>query len=139
MRLFIPVLVALAVTAYSGAARADPCTAPVHQFQPGDHFEGQVRYVGDGDSLCVGATADPRQWIEVRLGDFNAPELSAPQGEEAKAMLRTIAAGQWAQCTAVSGRRGGAVSYDRVIAICRIDGEAIGALLRAQGAPEGGQ
>ncbi len=39
-----------------------------------------VRYVGDGDSLCVGKTTDPNAWIEVRLADFNAPELHEDGG-----------------------------------------------------------
>jgi len=132
-------LLALAVSAYSGAARADPCEAPVNRYQPGDQFSGQVRYIGDGDSLCVGASADPRQWIEVRLADFDAPELSEPNGPRGKAMLRTLAAGKPARCTAVAGRNGRTVSYDRVIAVCRIEGRSLGDLLRARGAPQGGR
>lgn len=54
-------------------AYADPCKAPLPA-QAGVQFSGTVRYVGDGDSLCVGRTADPNTWIEVRLADFNAPE-----------------------------------------------------------------
>jgi len=52
----------------AAAARADPCEAPLPRF--GESFVGVVRYVGDGDSLCVGPTLDPTSWIEVRLADF---------------------------------------------------------------------
>ena len=50
-------------------AVADPCRAPLPP--PGSSFSGMVRYVGDGDSLCVGPASHPERWIEVRLGDFN--------------------------------------------------------------------
>lgn len=38
-------------------ARADPCEAPLPT-EAGAVFSGEVRYVGDGDSLCVGSTGD---------------------------------------------------------------------------------
>lgn len=69
-------------------ARADPCEAPLPK--PGESFAGQVRYVGDGDSLCVGWSARPTDWVEVRISDFHAPELHAPGGAEAKAALRRL-------------------------------------------------
>lgn len=69
---------------------ADPCEAPLPS-QVGVNFSGVVRYVGDGDGLCVGKTADPKEWIEVRLADFNAAELHQPGGTTAKTTLERIA------------------------------------------------
>ncbi len=123
-------LFAVAVIAMPGLAQADPCTAPLPS--AGTVFSGPVRYVGDGDSLCVGPSADPATWIEVRLANFYAPELSAPGGGAAKAMLETIARGKTVNCRA--GKR----SYDRVVAQCRLDGADLGDLLRRRGVTEGG-
>jgi micrococcal nuclease len=111
-------------------ALADPCTAPLPP--AGTEFSGVVRYVGDGDSLCVGPAADPTTWIEVRLADFYAPELRAPGGEAAKATLTQLVKGRHAACAA--GRR----SYDRVVAQCTVNGHDIGNLMRAAGVREGG-
>lgn len=112
-------------------AHADPCEAPLPR--PGASFAGTVRYVGDGDSLCVGPSADPQTWVEVRIADYYAAELHAPGGRDAKAALERIALGKPVQCTA--GKR----SYDRVVAVCTISGTSLGALLRATGLPEGGR
>lgn len=109
---------------YSAAAHADPCTAPLPT-QIGDVFAGSVRYVGDGDSLCIGATQNPSTWIEVRLADFDAPELHQPGGREAKERLTRLALGRHARCTVTRGRYGRARSYDRVISVCRIGGRSI--------------
>ena len=65
---------------------ADPCEAPLPS-QAGVNFSGVVRYVGDGDGLCIGKTADPKEWIEVGLADFNAAELHQPGGTAAKTAL----------------------------------------------------
>ena len=51
----------------------------------GRTFAGPVRYMGDGDSLCVGRSANPTSWIAVRLADFDAPELQDPRDARAKA------------------------------------------------------
>lgn len=109
-------------------ALADPCTAPLPQ-HAGDTFSGIVRYVGDGDSLCVGASTNPNTWIEVRLADFNAPKFHSPRGTRAKAAIERIALGHQVQCVAGGGRRGNVTSYDRVIATCRLNGRRIGDLL----------
>lgn len=116
---------------------ADPCEAPLPS-QAGVRFSGVVRYVGDGDGLCVGKTADPNEWIEVRLSDFNAPELHQPGGAAAKAALERVALHQEVACTTERGRGGRVISYDRVIARCRIGAASIGHLLRGIGVPEGG-
>ncbi len=70
--------------------RAHYPTAPVRS------FTGQVRYIGDGDSLCVGTTVNPATWIEVRLADLDAPELRDPGGPEAKKTSR--ACNPWPRC-----------------------------------------
>lgn len=139
MRLSITAAIIVEALAFVSPALADPCEASVQAFQAGDSFSGTVRYVGDGDSLCVGRTTNPDEWIEVRLGDFNAPELSSPQGEYAKSLLEAVALGRSAQCVAGGARNGRVVSYDRVVAVCRIGGATIGSQLRARGAPQGGR
>lgn len=115
----------------SQAAIADPCTAPLPS--PGTDFSGQVRYVGDGDSLCVGQSNQPSTWIEIRVADFYAPELHSPGGPQAKAVLEKIAMGKIAKCQA--GRK----SYDRVVAQCFIGSESIGDSMRKAGIKEGGR
>ncbi len=127
----------LASLAFAGAAHADPCTAPLPS-RAGATFSGVVRYVGDGDSLCVGASTAPSSWIEVRLGDFDAPELRAQDGRSARQLLRRAALGRDVQCTVMPGRSGRVLSYDRVIAVCRIGDQRIGDLLREAGGREGG-
>ncbi|HYD72510.1 MAG TPA: nuclease [Candidatus Binatia bacterium] len=130
-------LAAICFVALPAVAWADPCEGALPR-RAGETFSGQVRYIGDGDSLCVGNSSDPSTWIEVRLADFNAPELHADGGEAAKRALERLALGQNAQCVATRGRSGRVVSYDRVIATCRIGGHRIGDALRAAGAREGG-
>jgi endonuclease YncB( thermonuclease family) len=115
----------------SQSALADPCTAPLPA--RGTDFSGKVRYVGDGDSLCVGQSNDPHTWIEVRVADFYAPELHSPAGPQAKAALQEIAMGQMAQCTADHK------SYDRIVAQCFIKGVSIGDRMRKAGIQEGGR
>lgn len=113
------------------SALADPCTAALPP--SGATFAGVVRYVGDGDGLCVGPVRDPRTWVEVRLADFYAPELSEPGGREARATLARLALGRRAVCRAA--RR----SYDRVVASCTINGRDLGRLMREVGVREGGR
>jgi endonuclease YncB( thermonuclease family) len=134
MRLWV---IAICFAALPTVAWADPCEGSLPR-RAGETFSGQVRYIGDGDSLCVGNSSDPSTWIEVRLADFNAPELHAQGGEAAKDSLERLAMGQNAQCVATRGRSGRVVSYDRVIATCRIGGRRIGDALRSAGAREGG-
>lgn len=118
-------------------ARADPCEGRLPS-RAGQHFSGPVRYVGDGDGLCVGISADPSTWIEVRLADFDAPELHSSDGRRSKAFLEQVAFGQTVNCEARRGRSGRVIVYDRVIAVCRVGGRSIGDLLRSLHAPEGG-
>lgn len=130
-------LAAICFAALPTLAWADPCEGALPR-RAGETFSGQVRYIGDGDSLCVGNSSDPATWIEVRLADFDAPELHADGGRAAKAALERLAMGQDARCVATRGRNGRVVSYDRVIATCRIGGRRLGDALRAAGAREGG-
>lgn len=118
-------------------ARADPCEGRLPT-RHGETFAGTVRYVGDGDSLCVGRTGDPNEWIEVRLADFDAPELRERDGRRGQDILSRIARGRQVSCTAARGRSGRVLSHDRVIATCRLAGRRLGDLLRAQRAPQGG-
>lgn len=122
---------------FAAPAAADPCEGPLPN-QLGATFTGIIRYVGDGDSLCVGRTERPEEWIEVRLADFNAPELHDPAGEAAKQTLTRIAFGRSVQCRTERGRSGRVISFDRVIARCQIDSRSLGDAMRAAGVPEGG-
>ncbi|MBU1374886.1 MAG: nuclease, partial [Alphaproteobacteria bacterium] len=99
----------------------------------GRRFEGPVVYVGDGDSLCVGLGRTPDRWVEVRLADFYAPELSEPQGPAGKAILQRLTKGRRVSC--VADHR----SYDRVVATCRLGGQLLSDQLRRAGAPQGGR
>lgn len=120
------------------AARADPCAGPLPNVV-GRTFSGPVRYVGDGDSLCVGQSPNPRSWIEVRLADFDAPELHDLGGQRAKALLQRVTRGRQLVCRATPGRSGRIVVYDRVIATCTLGGRRLGDVLRAAGGAEGGR
>lgn len=126
-------------------ALADPCKAipdrgPAPSWaRAGFTISGPVRYVGDGDSICVSASADPRTWVEIRLADWYAPELSEPGGRDAKSVMERITRGQQVSCMAVRGDGGRVVSYDRLVAVCRIRGVSLGDLMRRQGQSEGGR
>jgi endonuclease YncB( thermonuclease family) len=124
---------------------ADPChyvpdRGPMpKELHKGATFSGPVRWIIDGDSLCVAGATEPRTWIEVRLADFYAPELHAPGGAQAKATLERVTGktgnagpGRWTVCTADHR------SYDRIVALCRIGGASIGDLMRRAGQREGG-
>lgn len=121
-----------------GVAHADPCEGALPR-RDGAAFSGVVRYIGDGDSLCVGNTRDPATWIEVRLADFDAPELHSPTGRADRARLARLVEGRRLDCVAVRGRTGRVVVWDRVIAACCLDGRSVGDLLRAAGGREGGR
>lgn len=112
-------------------ALADPCEGKLPS--RGASFAGVVRYVGDGDGLCIGPAGRPDQWTEVRLGDFDAPELHEPGGRQARALLVGTVLGRPLSCRA--GRR----TYDRVVAFCVLAGRPLGDVLRARGGVEGGR
>ncbi len=135
----VVVLIAVALVFWPRDAAADPCEAQLPT-QAGAEFAGVVRYVGDGDSLCIGpAEGGGASWIEVRLMDFNAPEIREPGGPEARAALQRIALGRQARCVVTrSARNGRTHSFDRTHAICRVDGRTLGELMREAGIQEGG-
>jgi len=130
-------LVAVLVFAAPAVVHADPCEGRLPS-RAGETFSGVVRYVGDGDGLCVGPSADPASWIEVRLADFDAPELNGPGGRAARERLAALVSGRVLSCVAVRGRNGRVVVYDRVIAACRLNGRAVGDAPRNAGGREGG-
>lgn len=99
----------------------------------GKHFTGPVVYVGDGDSLCVAVGRGPGAWVEVRLADFYAPEISEPSGPAAARALQRMTMGRVVSC--IADHR----SYDRVAAVCWLDGVTLGDRLRAAGVQEGGR
>lgn len=138
MKPFLAVIVGVLVFGLPSLALADPCEGALPS-RPGSSFGGTVRYVADGDSLCVGSTGNPSSWIEVRLADFDAPELHSPEGGLSKRLLAQVSMGRPITCTAAAGRSGRVIVHDRVIAACRIGGRPVGGLLRAIGAPEGGR
>lgn len=132
-------LLILAASLFAPAvAHADPCEGRLPS-RAGESFSGVVRYVGDGDSLCLGPSTDPATWIEVRLSDFDAPELHSPTGRNDRDRLSALVRGRVLACVAVRGRNGRVIVYDRVIASCRLNGRPVGDLLRAAGGREGGR
>lgn len=121
---------AVLACAWSVPALADPCEGALPA--RGTAFAGVVRYVGDGDGLCVGPAGRPDRWIEIRLADFYAPELHEAGGRDAKRRLERLVMGKPLVCRA--GRR----SYDRVVAACTLGGRRLGTILREAGGVEGG-
>lgn len=119
-------------------AHADPCEGRLPS-RNGETFSGLVRYIGDGDSLCLGSSTDPATWIEVRLSDFDAPELNSPTGRADRERLSRLVNRRVLDCVAVRGRNGQVIVYDRVIAVCRLNGRPIGDLLRQAGGRRGGR
>ncbi|MDP3746999.1 MAG: excalibur calcium-binding domain-containing protein [Phenylobacterium sp.] len=123
---------------WSAPAWADPCEAIPEQgplpgyLAFGASFSGPVSHVIDGDSLCVAVGSGGTDWVEVRLADFHATELSQPGGAAAKSALARLALGQHAVC--VANLR----TYDRIAARCRIHGRPVGDLMRSAGIGEGG-
>lgn len=119
---------ALAAAPAQAAHRQDRCEAPLPR--PGATFAGPVDYVMDGDSICVRTASG---LVEVRIADFNAPELKeAGRGARARAAMKAIALGRRVECRADHR------SYDRMVSVCRLDGVSLGDLMRAAGIEDGG-
>ncbi|KAK0361061.1 hypothetical protein LTR94_024833 [Friedmanniomyces endolithicus] len=85
---FSTMAVLLPCCLWAAPAYADPCEGALPARNTS--FEGVVRYIGDGDGLCVGPAGRPDRWIEVRLADFYAPELHDRGGLEAKRRLERL-------------------------------------------------
>ncbi len=142
MKIFGPIRFLALISGICSApllAHADPCgLIPERGRMPaevrsGQNFSGPVVYVGDGDSLCVALGPSPAQWAEVRLADFYAPELHDAGGPEAKDTLSRLVEGRSVECVAEHR------SYDRVVAVCRLQRRSVGELMRAAGVREGGR
>ena len=124
-------------------ALADPCKAIPDRgpkpawIKPGAKFSGVVRYIVDGDGFCVGGR-DSASWIEVRMVDFDAPELREPKGPFAKAKLSDLILGREVRCTVRPGRSGRVTTHDRVLASCRLGWRSIASHLKAAGVTQGG-
>lgn len=131
--LLIPAAVLLA----PAVTHADPCEGRLPA-RAGETFSGLVRYIGDGDSLCLGPSSNPATWIEVRLSDFDAPELRSATGRADRDRLSRLVQGRVLDCVAVRGRNGRVIVYDRVIAACRLNGRRVGDLVRQAGGRDGG-
>lgn len=135
---FAPLAAALLGFGWASHAYADPCKAIPDRgdapgyLSPGSSFSGPVVYVGDGDSFCVGVGPGRNDWVEVRIADFYAPELSSAEGPAAKQALERAAMGRQVSCIAEHQ------SYDRVVARCELEGRSLGDLLRGEGGLEGG-
>ncbi len=80
-------------------------------------IEDVVGKVIDGDTLYVGPT-------KIRLQGIAAPELDELLGPEARDFLAAIALGKRARCDLT-----GELSFDRQVAVCRIDGRDLGRLI----------
>lgn len=122
---------------WAGCALADPCEAALPA-KAGTVFTGTVQYIVDGDGICVGSSSDADTWIEVRLADFDAPEMRTEEGRSAKAEMTRLAKGKQAECVTTPGRNGKTTSYDRVIASCSIEGASLASLMREANVLEGG-
>jgi len=133
------ILAVLLFVVQAGRAAADPCEAiPEEGPMPayltfGATFSGPVVDVLDGDSLCVAVGPEHKDWVEVRLADFYAPESREAAGATAKAALQQIALGRTAVC--VASMR----THDRVAARCQLGGRPIGDLMREAHIAEGGR
>jgi len=134
----IRLVLTASILAAAAPALADPCTAPVDGYKSSQRITGQVRYAGDGDSLCVGPSSDPRSWVEIREARWFAPELHEAGGRQAKAVMDSLV-GRHATCIVERGRNGSTRSYDRVIAACAVDGRPIGKIMTRAGIAEGGR
>lgn len=131
------ILAAAIGLAWPAIAVADPCEGVLPR-NAGVRFTGTVRYVVDGDGFCVGASADPSTWIEVRTADFNAAEYSTREGRDGQRLAQAALMGQPIVCTSTAGRSGRVITYDRVLAVCSVRGRRVRDILRAAGVAEGG-
>ena len=80
-------------------------------------LQGRVTHVRDVDTIVVGD-------IPIRLNGLDGPELSEPQGKEARTWLVRLLNKSTVKCLL-----NGETSYDRVIGVCYLfDGTDIGEL-----------
>ena len=86
-----------------------------------DALRGEVTRVRDGDTIEIGEVA-------VRLQGVAAPELRDPLGREAGEAMRRLVLGRVVECVPDGSR-----SYDRIVAVCFLDGLDIAAWLIGRG------
>jgi micrococcal nuclease len=110
-----------ALLALVAANAAAPAADRPREQRAAAAIAGAVTRVRDGDTIVVGRTP-------VRLQGVAAPELRQPLGADARRYLRDLAEGRRVECEPDGTR-----SYDRIVAVCRLDGEDIGALLIRRG------
>ncbi|QQA41509.1 thermonuclease family protein [Pelagovum pacificum] len=84
-------------------------------------LEGVVTHVRDVDTFEVDG-------IAIRLNGIDGPELNEPHGRQASAFMQQLVDGRTVTC-ALNGERNG----DRLIGVCFLDGQDVGALAIAQG------
>ena len=82
---------------------------------------GRVTQVRDGDTIEV-------EGQPIRLQGLAAPELRQPLGREAGRYLRGLILGRQVRCEPDGTR-----TFDRVVALCRLDGRDLGAIMVSQG------
>ncbi|MBF9023294.1 thermonuclease family protein [Rhodobacterales bacterium FZCC0069] len=79
-------------------------------------ISGIVSYVRDVDTVEVGG-------IAIRLNGIDGPELSTQAGQQAKLFMAELVLNREVLCN-LTGER----SHDRLIGICYLNGEDIGAI-----------
>jgi endonuclease YncB( thermonuclease family) len=80
-------------------------------------FYGTPDRIIDGDTLVL-------QGQKIRLWGVDAPEMSDKAGPASKSALEALTAGKRILCIDTGTR-----SYERIVAICTVDGVDIGAIL----------
>lgn len=78
-------------------------------------------HVRDGDTIEVGG-------VPVRLNGVAAPELNEPVGQESKQFMASLVADKTVRCDLNSER-----TYDRVVGVCYLNEQDIGASIIAAG------
>lgn len=86
-----------------------------------DTLKGTVTHVRDGDTIEVAGVA-------VRLNGVAAPELDEPGGQDGKQFMLELVAGKAVRCD-LNGER----TYDRVVGVCYLNEQDIGASIIAAG------
>jgi len=99
---------------------AIPWSAPTAQCSRGT-LTGEVTYVRDGDTIELGEMA-------IRLQGLAAPEWNEPGGTEAREAMIELVHHHTVLCE-LDGTR----TYDRCVAICRLGGQDVAAVLVQEG------
>jgi micrococcal nuclease len=76
---------------------------------------GTVTHVRDGDTIEVGK-------IPIRLNGVSAPELKEPLGPQSKQFMLDLVDGKRVRCELT-----GAKTYDRLVGVCYLGDQDIGA------------